>query len=305
MKTQERLTKAYQNARVEYIDDNSKYIFFSDCHRGNGSHQDEFTKNQNVFMFALCQYFANGYTLVEVGDGDELWEHPKFKVLQNAHYHVYATMKRFYDDGRLILLYGNHNNYLRDPEYVKKNLFTYYDDYKRKEYDFLQNIQPCEALVLKHRKTGQEILTVHGHQGDFSNDQFWFFTMLSLKYFWRNLHAFGVKNPASPVKNVHKQHKIEKNFSKWIEKNGKMVICGHTHRYKFPRKDELPYFNTGCCIYPTSITGIELADGMVQLVSWRTSFNEQGMLYIKKDVMRGPVPIDRFDMRRTKGKSEK
>ena len=87
MRTQERLTTAYKNARVEYFDENSKYIFFSDCHRGNGGHQDEFTKNQNVFMFALYQYFANGYTFVEVGDGDELWEHPKFKVLQNAHYH--------------------------------------------------------------------------------------------------------------------------------------------------------------------------------------------------------------------------
>lgn len=45
MRTFERLTKAYENARVEYFDENSKYVFFSDCHRGDGSLSDEFTKN--------------------------------------------------------------------------------------------------------------------------------------------------------------------------------------------------------------------------------------------------------------------
>ncbi len=297
MKTQQRLNQAYENARIEYMDDDSSYVFFSDCHRGNGSHQDEFTKNQNVFMYALDQYYADGFTFVEAGDGDELWEHRNFKDIKNAHYHVFESMKRFYDDGRLILIYGNHNNYLKKTKYVQDNLYTYYDDYRKKEYDFLKDVKPCEALVLKHRTSGQEILTVHGQQGDFANDQFWFFTMLSLKYFWRNLHAFGVKNPASPVKNVHKRHKIEKNFNKWIARNGMMLICGHTHRYKYPRRGELPYFNTGCCIYPTSITGIEITRGLIQLVRWRTSYNQQGLLQIKKEVMRGPEPIEKFNIR--------
>lgn len=261
IKTQQRLTKAYQNARIEYMDENSKYVFFSDCHRGSGGHQDEFTKNRNVYLFALDQYYKDGFTLVEAGDGDELWEHPKFKVIKNAHYHVFLSMKRFFDEGRLILLYGNHNNYLKNPEYVKENYYTYFDDYRKKESNFFKGLKPCEALLLKNQQTGQEILTVHGHQGDFANDQFWIFTMLSVKYFWRHVHAFGVKNPASPVKNVYKRHKIEKNFNKWIEKHKTMLICGHTHRYKYPREGELPYFNTGCCIYPTTITGVEITGG--------------------------------------------
>lgn len=243
------------------MDENSKYVFFSDCHRGSGGHQDEFTKNRNVYLFALDQYYKDGFTLVEAGDGDELWEHPKFKVIKNAHYHVFLSMKRFFDEGRLILLYGNHNNYLKNPEYVKENYYTYFDDYRKKESNFFKGLKPCEALLLKNQQTGQEILTVHGHQGDFANDQFWIFTMLSVKYFWRHVHAFGVKNPASPVKNVYKRHKIEKNFNKWIEKHKTMLICGHTHRYKYPREGELPYFNTGCCIYPTTITGVEITGG--------------------------------------------
>jgi UDP-2,3-diacylglucosamine pyrophosphatase LpxH len=297
MKTEKRLTIAYKNARVEYIDEHSKYVFFSDCHRGNGSHQDEFIKNRNIYLFALDQYYKDGFTLVEAGDGDELWEHPKFKVIKNAHYHVFQSMKRFYDEDRLIMLYGNHNNYLKDPRYVEKNYFTYYDDYRKKDFDFLKGLKACEALLLKNRQTGQEILTIHGHQGDFANDQFWIFTMLSVKYFWRHLHAFGVKNPASPVKNVHKRHKIEKNFSKWILKHETMLICGHTHRYKYPREGEPPYFNTGCCIYPTTVTGIEIISGMIQLVRWKTSYNEDGLLRIQKEVLRGPDRLGKFDIR--------
>lgn len=299
MNTQKRLTKAYENARVEYFDEKDKYVFFSDCHRGNGSHQDEFIKNRNIYMYALDQYYKNGFKLVEVGDGDELWEYPKLKIIKNAHYQVFQSMKRFLNENRLIMLYGNHNNYLQNPQYVKDNYCKYYDDYKKTEREFFKDLHPCEALVLKCRQTEQEIFVIHGHQGDFANDQFWYFTMLSVKHFWKHLHAFGIKNPASPVKNVNKRHKIEKRFNKWIEKNEKMLICGHTHRYKYPREGELPYFNTGCCIYPTTITGIEIAGGTVQLVRWRTHFNDEGMLQIKKEILRGPGRLESFDIRTT------
>ncbi len=172
MKTEQRLSKAYNNARIEYIDENSKYIFFSDCHQGNGSHQDEFIKNRNVYMYALDQYYEEGFTLVEVGDGDELWEYPKLNIIKNAHYQVIQSMKRFFNGNRLIMLYGNHNNYLKNPKYVEENYFKYYDDYRQKENDFFKGLEPCEALVLKNRQTGQEIFIIHGYQGDFANDQF-------------------------------------------------------------------------------------------------------------------------------------
>lgn len=43
-----RLSAAYKSAKIEYFDENSKYIFFSDSHRGDDSASDEFTRNQNV-----------------------------------------------------------------------------------------------------------------------------------------------------------------------------------------------------------------------------------------------------------------
>ncbi len=304
MRTEQRLTEAYNDARVEYFDDSSKYVFISDCHRGNGGASDEFNKNQNTFIFALEIYLNSGFVLVEAGDGDELWEYPRVRPIKNAHSDVFELMKKFHKKNRLIILYGNHNIYLKNQAFVEKNYFDYFDDHSGGVNDLLTGIKPVESLLLKHSETGQEILTVHGHQGDFTNDQSWMFSMFSLKYFWRYIHAFGFRNPASPAANVNRRHKIEKRFSKWIEKNEKMIICGHTHRFKFPKENELPYFNTGSCIYPTSITAIEISDGNIQLVRWRTAPNPKGYVQITRDILRGPEPIAKFDMRQNNDKRQ-
>ncbi len=298
MLTEKRLNQAYKNARVEYFDKDSKYIIFSDIHRGNGSHFDEFSKNQNIFKYALDYYFEKGYTYIEAGDGDDLWETPKARDIRNGHFHVFESIKKFNDTNRLIMLYGNHNIYLKDMNYVKKNYYCTYSEYKEMNYDFLNGIDPVESVVLKHKDTEQEILIVHGHQGDLTNDQIWFPTMLSLKFFWRYLHSFGIRNPSSPVKNTFKRHKIERNFCKWIDKYKIMLICGHTHRFKFPKENELPYFNTGCCIYPTIITGIEIDQGLIQIVRWKTVVDSNGFLKVDRMVLRGPEPVEKFDIKK-------
>lgn len=300
MRTDQRLTEAYAGARVVPLDANSRYVFLSDSHRGDGSLSDEFTRNQLVYLHALRHYFRHGYTFVEVGDGDELWEH-SITHIKEAHYEVFETIREYSDAGRLIVIWGNHNIQLSDKEYVAKNYYTYYHQHKQMAFDFLQGIEPCEAIVLRNEGTGQEFLVLHGHQGDFLNDQAWYPTMLSLKYFWRYLHAFGIRNPASPVKNRHKRHKIEKNFNKWIAKHDRALICGHTHRFKYPRAGELPYFNTGSCIYPASITAIEIAEGLIQLVRWRVQVAEEGNLHVEREVIRGPDPLAKF--RATGGRS--
>lgn len=297
MFTKQRLTGAYEGATVKEFNEETKYVFISDHHRGDGSLSDEFTRNRNIFQYALDYYYQNDFVYVEAGDGDELWEYQDFKHIKNAHPGVFSTIKKFYDDDRLIMMWGNHNIYLKNPAYVEKHYYTNYDEYHDTFFDFLPNLKPIEALVLKNEKTGQEILTVHGHQGDAPNDQFWRLTMLSLKYFWRFLHAFGIRNPSSPVKNINRRHKIEKNYSKWIAENKKMLICGHTHRFKFPKKDALPYFNIGCCVYPTIITALELVGEEIQLVRWHVQSDKDGNLRIMRQIMRGPANVSEFDLR--------
>lgn len=295
MNTEKRLTKAYKEARVEYFDINSKYIILGDTHRGDDSVSDEFARNQAIFLHVLNYYNNQGYIYIEAGDGDELWEHKNFNHIRLAHKDIFIAIKKFYDKGRLRMIYGNHNIYLRDKKYVEKNLYQFYDEYNQKRVDLFHGIEPMEALILKHRVTEQEIFIVHGHQGDFINDQLWFISMVLLRYFWRFLHIVGFENPASPARNLYKRHKVEKNYNKWIKKHKIMLICGHTHRTKFPKKDELPYFNTGCCINTRGIPGIEIINDTIQMVDWRVKANDEGIMRIDRTIVRGPEPIEKYD----------
>ena len=230
MQTDKRLTKAYDNAHIEYFDENSKFIIFSDIHRGDDSVSDEFARNQNMFLHALNHYYQKGFVYVEAGDGDELWEYSNFKHIRLAHTDIFVALKKFFDKNRLIMLYGNHNIFLKSKKFVSDNYFTFYDEYNQERIDLFKDLQPQEALLLKHKATGQEILIVHGHQGDFMNDQAWRISMLLLRYFWRFMHVVGFENPSSPARNLYKRHKVEKVYNKWIEKHKMMLICGHTHR---------------------------------------------------------------------------
>ncbi|EPR13423.1 metallophosphoesterase family protein [Ruminiclostridium papyrosolvens] len=296
MFTDKRLLKAYRNAKLQLFDNNSKYIFFSDSHRGDDSISDEFARNQNIFRHALNYYFDNGYIYVEAGDGDELWEYTKFRHIRLAHSDVFIVLKKFFEDNRFIMIYGNHNIYLKKKDFVSKNFYSYYDDYSQDIHDLLKGMTPIESLVLKNKATGQEILIVHGHQGDLMNDQLWFVSMFLLRYFWRYIHVIGFHSPSSPARNHFKRHKIERNYKKWIQKHKIMLICGHTHRQKFPKSKELPYFNTGCCIHSKGITGIEILEGKILMVDWRVRADDNGVLQVERYVMRGPVPIEEFDM---------
>ena len=131
------------------------------------------------------------------------------------------------------MLYGNHNIFLRNKRYVKKNLYYYYDEYTQDIHDLFKGITPYESLVLKQKYSKQKILVVHGHQGDLMNDQLWLINMILVRYFWRFMNLIGFQNPSSPAKNHFKRHKVEKNYKKWIKRHKIMLICGHTHRPKF------------------------------------------------------------------------
>lgn len=294
MFTMQRLSGAYARARRLPIDSESKIIFFSDVHRGDNSLSDEFAHNQNVYYHALQYYFKNGFTYIEVGDGDELWEHSKFEVIRYAHSDVFMLLRAFYQDNRFHMIYGNHNVAFAKQHHIENMLFSFYDEYESFFNELFPDIEVPEAIILEDQETNGEIFVVHGHQGDFINDQIWPVMKFLSRYFWRFFHVVGFRNPASPAKNVHKRHKIERNFSKYIQMNKKMLIVGHTHRPKYPKENELPYFNTGCCIHPRNITGIEITNHKISLIEWRISPNDSGVLQIKRRVIRGPRPISDF-----------
>ena len=170
MKTKNRLTAAYETAHVLEFDEDSKYVFFSDAHRGDGSRADEFAKNETAFTHALDRYLADGFTLVELGDQEDLWEFPHIRHIIKAHAPVYDRLRRFFEDGRYLRLFGNHDRQLDDPRYVRQNMTQAPNLITNEMEPLFPDLAVHGAIVFRHRWTGQEILVVHGHQGDFAND---------------------------------------------------------------------------------------------------------------------------------------
>ena len=73
-----RLSRAYKNAKTVAFDDSSKFILFSDCHRGDNSFADDFANNRNIYFHALKHYYNKGFDDCELGVGDEVWENSIF-----------------------------------------------------------------------------------------------------------------------------------------------------------------------------------------------------------------------------------
>jgi len=297
MSTSERLTEVFESAKEIPLDDSSKFVFFSDCHRGDNSWADDFAHNQNLFFHALKYYNHDDrkFTYIEVGDGDELWENKRFNDIGRAHKHVFWLMSEFYKDNRLYLIRGNHDNERQDPKKVEETLGQYYDERDETKTPLFKGIEVHEGLVLRHTDTGHRILTVHGHQGDLMNDTLWRLSRFVVRNFWKHLQIVGVRDPTSPAKNFKKQAEVEGKITAWIiEANNQMVICGHTHRSMFPEAGDPLYFNTGSCVHPRCITGIEIENGEISLIKWWFAPNDDGVLCIQKEILAGPEKLQSF-----------
>ena len=83
MSADSRFAKAFMQAPTLPLDGRSRYVLFSDCHRGTGTSGDNFLKNQHLYFAALQHYLKEGYTYVELGDGDELWENRSFSQIRS------------------------------------------------------------------------------------------------------------------------------------------------------------------------------------------------------------------------------
>src|SRR5699024_421601 len=78
MSSYSRISKAFQHPCRLPLYQDSRYVLFSDCHRGTGRSNDNFLKNEFLYVSALKYYEEQGYTYLELGDGDELWENRSF-----------------------------------------------------------------------------------------------------------------------------------------------------------------------------------------------------------------------------------
>ena len=295
LSAQARLNKAYENAKRVPFDDTSKFILFSDCHRGDNSWADDFANNRNIYFHALKHYFNHGFTYCELGDGNELWENLTFEPIFEAHKNVFLLMQRFHEAGRLHLMYGNHDMVYKNKAYIKKHLASFIDPKENKQVSLMPDLEYHEAVVLQHAETGQEIFMTHGHQADFMNHHGWRFNRFLVRVLWKPLQVVGISDPTSPAKNFKELIKVERRVKKWIiSHKNRMTIIGHTHRPRFPEPGDIAFFNDGSCVHPRSITGLEIEEGKISLIKWRISTTDDGILKIERVLLEGPQRIQDY-----------
>lgn len=290
----DKLRKILKNAKVIEFDDSSKFVLMSDCHRGDGDLSDGFSKNQDIYFYALKYYLKNKYTYIELGDGDELWENKRIGEIMETYSNIFWILSEFYKKGRLYFIFGNHDMVKKDDKYIKNNFCDFFDERKEEYITLFKNIKFYESIILKKKESKNEIFLIHGHQGDFINDKLWKLSRFFVRYVWKPLEKYGVRDPTRTAKNYKKKKMIEKRFAQWIKEEKGMVVTGHTHRPMFPEVGELPYFNDGSCVHPRCITAIEIRCGMIELVKWCISAREDGTLAIQKSVLAGPRKIDDY-----------
>ncbi len=269
-----RIDKVFKNSTVINISDHPKIVFFSDCHRGTGTWNDSFLNNKVLYQAALNYYWQHDFTYVEVGDGDELWENRKISRIHEIHSDIFSELNKFYHNGRLYMLWGNH-----DKIKAKKSFSSESRDFSPPYY---------QSIIIKMPHHTQDLYVLHGHQADIFNDRLWPLARWMVRYLWKPLELIALKDPTSAARNYKKSKRVEKRLSGWSAKNNRNIMAGHTHRPALPPEGENGYFNTGSCVHPNGITCIELIKGQLSLIRWHMCVKDDNSLYVCRQILYGP-----------------
>lgn len=278
MSCEKRISRAFDGAVRLPLGNGSRYILLSDCHRGCGNANDNFLKNEPLYLAALGYYFDRGFTYLELGDGDELWENRSMKCIREMHEQSFSLMDKFCREGRMYGVYGNH-------DIVKK--YKRFRDKNFPETTFYQ------AIILEDSERKKDIYLIHGHQADFLNSSLWRLSRFLVRYVWKILEGLGIPDPTSAAKNNTKKKVSEERLMEWAKKNDCILISGHTH-HPMNGSERSPYFNTGSCIHPSGITGIEIQDRCMTLVKWSIGTTKDLTLYVSREVLGDTVCIDDY-----------
>ena len=289
-----RLTRIFENSERVQFTNHDRLVFFSDVHRGNNSWADEFAHNETTYIYALQHYFNKGFTYVEVGDGDELLKFKYVEPIRIAHEQVFRILQKFRSKDRLHYIFGNHDDEYRRPEMVHMKPNRIFDQSMEETEILFYDFKAREGLVFVHKESGVELFAVHGHQGDDLFHRFIWLNRVLIRLIWRPLQLMGLRDPASIAQNMYKRQKVEEELIKWCTEHKQPMICGHTHKERFPKKGAPPYFNDGSCVHPRYITCIEIVKGEIALIRWRIKPNKKGQLVVKRSVLKGPRSIERF-----------
>lgn len=288
-----RISKSFEGALRLPLTQNSKYVIFSDCHRGTGNLGDNFLKNEFIYLAALQYYFSKGFTYIELGDGDELWENRSFEAIKNMHPETFDMISRYSCCNKFYAVYGNHDIVKKRSNFSEKHLKTYYCEHTLCCQPLFPNIRFYSGIILEDRENKKDVYLTHGHQSDIFNSTLWPLSRFLVRYLWKPLEFLGIPDPTSAAMNNTKKKKSEEHLTSWAKQNNHLLITGHTHRPMMGTTAS-PYFNTGSCVSPSGITCIEIENRCLSLIKWAQSTKSNQTVYIKRAILGKQVCIDEY-----------
>lgn len=283
-----------------------RFIIFSDQHKGNGNAADDFASNHKNYLAALQYYLQEGYTYINLGDCEELWENQPEAVLKQYEAEMqleaeFCKLHRYYK------IFGNHDLLWFDKLAVSTYLQPFFgSDFKVYEGLVLQTIANNKPI---------DIFLTHGHQGDLVSDSN-AFSKWFVGRIWVPIQRWLKLNVNTPAKDYHLTDKHNRMMYLWtLQYQSMVLITGHTHKPVFESLDHIQrlnkqlkdaqqkgnaaeadslqfeiekriveaggnpseitawlkpsYYNSGCCCFADGdITGIEIAGGEIRLVKW-------------------------------------
>ncbi len=283
-----------------------KIVIFSDLHKGNKKRSDDFAPAEQNYIAALNYYNGQNYTLIVLGDSEELWKFNLFTVKKHNHA-SFELEKHFLQRKALIKVFGNHDVFWNNDPFAALQLISIYGE----------TVHMYEAVLLKYN-TGQksiDIFLTHGHQGDKQSDGNKFSAWFVAKI-WAPLQSYLDLNINTPAFNDILKTEHNQFMYEWsLHQENLVLITGHTHQPVFEsmthlerlykqllvarQNDNSPditnlqkeiafrrqeydhvsedylrlkptYFNSGCCCFSDGdITGIEVEAGEIRLIKWK------------------------------------
>ena len=120
----------------------ANFIVFSDHHKGARDMADDFRLAEVNYAAALNYYNENRFTLIALGDCEELWENTPATVIEKNKA-VLLTEAAFLEDNRYYRVFGNHDlewKYTIQQNHYLKPLYG-------------DKLKVCESVYL-HTNTG-------------------------------------------------------------------------------------------------------------------------------------------------------
>ena len=199
-----------------------RLVLFSDHHKGDASSADDFRKNAELYTLALSFYKNEGFSLIVLGDNEELWENQYERILNKYRNIIQQEIEMALEtpQGKKIRLWGNHDKEVSLKRFKKRSQ-------KRKD-NILAHVEHREGLCL-----GEGIFLIHGHQGRFFDDRAWKLSRFAVKLIWKTVQKLFHIGSDGPAENFKIRDDLELNYYLWAKTKRVLLICGHTHRAIF------------------------------------------------------------------------